>query len=73
MNLNSLLGLQSVANVVRLGRWRWFGHLECRNVDDWVSACRKVDMAEARCKKRNRKTWRVCGQRHGNGSAWLTF
>ena len=35
-------GCQSVADVVRRGRLRWFGHLERRSVDDWVSVCRKV-------------------------------
>ena len=29
-----------VADVVRRGRLRWFGHLERKSVDDWVSACR---------------------------------
>ena len=24
---------------------QWFGHLECRSVDDWVSACRTVEVA----------------------------
>ena len=24
---------------VRRGRLRWFGHVECRSGDDWVSAC----------------------------------
>ena len=28
---------------------RWFGHLERRSVDGWVSACMKVEVAEARC------------------------
>ena len=55
-NLQSLLGVQSVADVVRWGRLGRFGHLERRNVDDWVSACRKVEVAGARCKVRNRKS-----------------
>ena len=33
-DLNSLLGIQSVAEVVRHSRLRWFGHLERRSVDD---------------------------------------
>ena len=37
VDLYSLLGVQSVADVVRRGRLRWFGHLERRSVDDWVS------------------------------------
>ena len=25
-------------------------------MDDWVSSCRKVEVAETRCERRNRKT-----------------
>ena len=48
-DLYSLLGIQSVAKVVRHGRLRWFGHVEHKNGDDWVSACRNVVMAGVRC------------------------
>ena len=37
---------------MRRDRLRWFGHLERRSVDDWVSACRKVAVAGVRCKRR---------------------
>ena len=37
--LYSLLGVQSLTEVVRCGRLRWFGHLERKSVDGWVSAC----------------------------------
>ena len=43
MDLYSLLGIQSVADVVRLDRLRWFEHLEFRSVDDWVLACKNVE------------------------------
>ena len=43
--LYSLLGTQSVADVVRRGRLRWFGHLERKIGDDWVSICRNVEGA----------------------------
>ena len=56
----SLLGVQSVDEVVRWSRLRWFGHVERKNGDDWVSACRKVKVAGARCKGRKRKTWKEC-------------
>ena len=36
--LCSLLGVQSVAEVVRRGRLRWLGQVECKSGDDWVSA-----------------------------------
>ena len=39
-DLYNLLGINCVADVVRRGRLRWFGHLERKSVDDWVSACR---------------------------------
>ena len=55
--LYSLLGVQSVAKVVRRGRLRWFGHVERKNGDDWVSACRNVVVAGVRCVGRGRKTW----------------
>ena len=37
-----LLGVQSMAEVVRRGRLRWFEHVERKSGDDWVSACRNV-------------------------------
>ena len=52
VDLYSLLGLQSVADMVRRGRLRWFAHL--------VSACRNMEVAGVRCKGRNRKTRREC-------------
>ena len=41
--LYSLLGIQSVADVVRRGRVRWFGHMEHKIEDDWVSICRNLE------------------------------
>ena len=36
----------------------WFGHVERKSGDDWVSACRNVVMV--RCAGRGRKTWYEC-------------
>ena len=60
VDLYSLLGVQGVAEVVRRGRLRWFGHLERKSVEDWVSACRNLEVVGARCKGRRRKTWGEC-------------
>ena len=40
--LYSLFNIQSVAEVVKHDRLRWFGHLERKSGDDWVLACRNV-------------------------------
>ena len=52
-DLCNLLGINCVADVVRQGRLRWFGHLERNSVDDWVSACRGLVVE-------GRKTWEQC-------------
>ena len=59
-DLYSLLGVQSVAEVVRHGRLRWFGHVGRKSRDDWVSACRNLVVAGVRCVGRGKKTWREC-------------
>ena len=44
---------------MRLGKLRLLWHLECKSVDDWVSACRNVEVVGVECK--GRKTWeRMC-------------
>ena len=50
----------SVAEVVRCGRLRWFGHLEGKSGDDWVSACRNVEVVGKKSRDGGRKTWRGC-------------
>ena len=58
VDLYSLLGVQSVAEMVRCVRLRWFGHVEPKSGNDWLSACRSVVVAGVRCAGRGRKTWR---------------
>ena len=41
VDLYSLLGVQSLADVGRCGRLRWFGHLELKV---WIIGCRPVDI-----------------------------
>ena len=50
VDLYSLLGVQSVVDVVRHGKLRWFGHLERKSGDDWMTACRDVEVAGVRCR-----------------------
>ena len=49
VDLYSLLGVQSVDEVVRRGKLRWFEHVERKSEDDWVSACRNVVVAGEMC------------------------
>ena len=72
------LGVQSVAEVVRHGRLRWFGHVEHKSGDDWVSACRNVVVAGVKCAGRGRKTWRECVKKDdtvklGLHTEWAVF
>ena len=54
------LDVQSVDEVVRRGRLRWFGHVEPLEPKNWVSACRNVVVAGVRYAGRGRKTWNEC-------------
>jgi len=38
------LGIVSVADVVRKGRLRCYGHVERKDVEDWVSKCRRLEV-----------------------------
>ena len=44
---------------MRRGRLRFFGHVERKEVDDWVSACRNLEVAGSRGRGRPRMTWRA--------------
>ena len=44
---------------MRRGRLRWFGHVERKEVDDWVSACRILEVASSRGRGRPRMTWKA--------------
>ena len=58
------LHIVDVAEVVRRGRLRWFGHVERKGVEDWVSACRDLSVVGLSgrdlSKGRGWKTWREC-------------
>jgi hypothetical protein len=58
--LNERLGIVGVEDVVRRGRLRWFGHLERKSAEDWVSACRKLEVVGTKSRGRSRKTWKEC-------------
>jgi len=58
------LGVENVADVVRRGQLRWFGHLERKGSDDWVPSCRKLQVSSSTRMGRGRKTWDECQAGH---------
>ena len=58
--LRQRLGIDSVSDVLRRNRLRWFGHVERKNDDDWVKACQRLEVDGGRGRGRSKKTWREC-------------
>ena len=46
--------------MVRLGRLRWFGHVERKQEDYWVFACRNLVVEGNRGRGRGKKSWMEC-------------
>jgi len=59
VELRRRLGIEGVVEVMRLGRLRWFGHVEQKEKDDWVSACRNLEVAGSRDRGRPKMAWRA--------------
>src|SRR5258708_4427585 len=53
------LGIVSVVEIVEKGRLRWFGHVERKMTEDWVSKCRGLEVAGSRVRGRPKKTWKL--------------
>ena len=59
-DLRVRLGIENIPDLVRRGRLRWFGHVERKDVTDWVSACRNLVVEGHKGRGRSRKTWNEC-------------
>jgi hypothetical protein len=59
-DLRDRLGIDGVTVVVRRARLRWFGHIERKDVNNWLSACRNITVGGRVGRGRGRKTWRQC-------------
>ena len=57
---DSLLDIQKVADVVRHGKSRWFGHFEHEGKSEWVLACRNMKVAGVKCEGGFKRTWEEC-------------
>ena len=49
--LRQRLGIDSVSDVLRRNRLRWFGHVERKNDYDWVKACQRLEVAGGRLRE----------------------
>ena len=58
--LRGRLNIESISELVRRARLRWFGHVERKEQGDWVSACRNVVVEGNKPRGRGRKTWKEC-------------
>ena len=58
--LREWLGIESVLDVVRLGRLRWFGHVERKPGGDPVKECQSLLVEGKRGRGRGKKKWRQC-------------
>src|SRR5271163_1686418 len=56
--LRGWLGIETVTDVVRKGKLGWFGHLERKKEDDWVSSCRNMVVEGKVGRGRGKKKWR---------------
>jgi len=51
------LSVEEVSEVVHRGRLRWYGHLQRKDANDWVSKCKDLAVDGQRWMGRSRKTW----------------
>src|SRR5579863_5536190 len=54
------LNIVGVAERVRRGRLRWFGHVERKSAEDWVLKCRELVVVGARNRGRGKKSSMEC-------------
>src|SRR5206468_9923787 len=57
------LGIESIQDVVRQGRLRWYGHVERKSDEYWVKKCLNLGVDGKVGRGRSRKTWSECVKR----------
>ena len=57
IELRSRFGVESIVEVVRRNRLRWFGHVQRKSDDDWVKRCAMLEVEGRKPKGRPKKTW----------------
>jgi hypothetical protein len=56
-NVGAWVVMETVSDVCRRNRLRWFVHVERTRDDDWVKRCTKLEVVDKRPRGRPRKTW----------------
>ena len=59
-NYGELLGLEPVSLMIKKSRLRRFGHVECKDDNDWVKCCIMWEVQGIRQRKRPKTTWWDC-------------
>jgi hypothetical protein len=59
-DLRGRLKIESISDVIRRNRLRWFGHVERKEDNDWVKKCQHYEVKGSRGRGRGRKTWKEC-------------
>ena len=57
-DLRRRMGIESIADIIRSRRLRWFGHVMRREENDWLRRVMQHEVEGKRPKGRPRKTWR---------------
>lgn len=58
--LSQRLQTKCLAQVLRINRLRWFGHVEKKNDVHWVKECQRLELPRSRCRFRAKNKWRQC-------------
>ena len=57
--LRQKMGVEAIADVVRRGRLRWFGHVVRKEENDWVKKVMSLNVEGTRPSGRPKKTWQT--------------
>jgi hypothetical protein len=57
VKLRERMGVESIKEVIRRNRLRWFGHVERKDDEDWVKRCISFEVEGTKPRGRPRKTW----------------
>src|SRR5664279_3901320 len=58
--VTQMLEIDSVSDVIRRSRLRWFGHVERQDDGNWMKARQLLEISGARVRGRGKMTWREC-------------